>query len=387
MAYRKFKADKLFTGYELLDEHVLVTDDRGKVIDIVSSTLAGDDIQVVSGLLLPGMVNCHCHLELSHLKNIIPANTGLIDFLVSVVQKRDFAKEVILQAIIEAEDEMYNNGIVAVGDICNTTDTITIKEKSAIRWQNFIEVLSFTDEKADHWLRHFAGVLHSFNEFLKFPHRNVLTPHAPYSISSKTFQSINAATKNQILSIHNQEHPDEDELYKTGKGRYLELFRVFDMHQSPFAVTKKSSIRSYLPYFDNRQTIFLIHNTYMPEEDITFAHEYARHNDLHLVYCLCPNANVYIENKMPPVEQFVRNDCHLVLGTDSYSSNWQLSIAKEIQIIHRHFPEIPFADILRWATIDGARALRWDAEFGSFEKGKMPGVVLLQSDFTSKRLL
>jgi imidazolonepropionase-like amidohydrolase len=83
----------------------------------------------------------------------------------------------------------------------------------------------------------------------------------------------------------------------------------------------------------------------------------------------------------------MKNDCPLVLGTDSYSSNWQLSIAKEIKAITEEFPSISLETILQWATINGAKALKWDDELGSFEKGKRPGMTLLSNDLkTSKRL-
>jgi cytosine/adenosine deaminase-related metal-dependent hydrolase len=407
MSYRKFKADKLFDGYHLLDGyHVLVTDEEGVVQDIVPVNEAGDDVQQYSGILSPGLINCHCHLELSHLKNVIPPHTGLIEFLCSVVTKREaptkslpkgraYEDPVIkkMQAIVAAEKEMYDNGIVAVGDIGNTADTAEVKSKSKILWQNFVEVLSFTDEKAKENIEYFSEVAEFLERQLQtsnVQHRTTLVPHAPYSISPKTFELINQLTKNQIISIHNQEHPAEDELYKTGSGDYLKLFKIFGIDKSPFPVTGKSSIRSCLPFFNNGQTIFLIHNTFMPEEDVIWANEYAEANGLKLVYCLCINANLYIENKVPPIEMLMKNNCHIVLGTDSYSSNWQLSIAKEMESIISvaRFETVPqMEQVLQWATINGARALQWDDELGSFEKGKRPGVVLINNNLSgSKRL-
>lgn len=390
MAYRKFKADKLFTGFELLDKgQVLITDEKGIVQDIVAATEAGDDVEIVEGILSPGFINCHCHLELSHLKDVIPPHTGLIEFLCSVVTKRDFDREVILKEIEKAEKEMYDNGIVAVGDIGNTADTADVKSKSKIRWQNFIEVLSFTDAKAEENINHYKNVLKELQDLSNS--RSSLVPHAPYSISPKTFELINEATAGQVISIHNQEHPAEDELYKTGGGDYLKLFKIFGVNQSPFPVTGKSSLRSCLPYFNNGQTILLVHNTFMPEEDIVFAKEYAASNNISLVWCLCPNANLYIENRMPPVELFMKYDCPIVLGTDSYSSNWQLSIMKEMAAIiamPRFETMASLSQVLQWATINGAKALRWDNVLGSFEKGKQPGVVLIGKEWGEiKRLL
>lgn len=391
MGFKKFTADRLFDGYRFCDrDSVLITDDTGVIEGIVPVAEAGDGIQQLEGILSPGLINCHCHLELSHLKNVIPPHTGLIDFLCSVVTKRDYPPEFIQQEIEKAEKEMYDNGIVAVGDIGNTADTAGTKSKSLIRWQNFVEVLGFTDEKAEENIAHFRKVAEIFNTQRSMinDQRTSLVPHASYSVSPRTFQLINQLTSQQLISIHNQEHPAEDELYKTGGGEYLRFFKIFGLHESPFPVTGKSSIRSVLPYFNNGQTIFLIHNTFMPEEDILWANEYAAMNGLKLVYCLCINANLYIENKVPPIDLLIKHNCHIVLGTDSYSSNWQLSIAKEMEAIRKHFPHIPEETILEWATSSGAKALGRAGESGSFEKGKKPGMVLIDPSLeTSKRIL
>jgi cytosine/adenosine deaminase-related metal-dependent hydrolase len=387
VAYRKFRATRLFDGYTLRENTVLITDTSGQIIDLVSVQEAGEDIENHEGILTPGFINAHCHLELSHLKGVIPPHTGLIEFLCSVVTKRDFPREMIDQAISDAELEMYHNGIVAVGDIGNTADTAYVKSRSKIRWQNFVEVLSMTDAKAAQEIQHYEGVCRQLKEALRnsaLPHRSVLVPHAPYTISPKTFEMINDLTEGQIISMHNQEHPAEDELYQQGGGDYLKLFKVFGMDTSSFPITGKSSIRSVLPYFTKGQKIFLIHNTYMPESDIIWANDYATQNGLSLVYCLCPSANSYIENRLPDVELFQQMNCHLVLGTDSYSSNWHLSIASEIRLLSNE-KKIPLDSLLQMATINGAIALNWESDLGSFEKGKQPGIVVLQNDLSSSQ--
>ena len=120
----------MFDGYQFREtDDILITDEAGIVQDIVAIADAGDDVQQLSGILSPGLINCHCHLELSHLKSVIPPHTGLIDFLCSVVTKRGFDAAIIQQEIENAEKEMYNNGIVAVGDIGNTADTAEVKSK------------------------------------------------------------------------------------------------------------------------------------------------------------------------------------------------------------------------------------------------------------------
>jgi cytosine/adenosine deaminase-related metal-dependent hydrolase len=94
---------------------------------------------------------------------------------------------------------------------------------------------------------------------------------------------------------------------------------------------------------------------------------------------LCPNANLYIENTLPPVELLMKHQCKIVLGTDSYSSNWQLNIASEVKTLTDNFPAIPLEIILRWATSNGAAVLNKTVSFGRFEKGMSPGLVLLET--------
>jgi len=392
MKYRKFKGDKMFNGFGFIDnEQVLITDEHGTVIELSSTQDAGEQIEQFDGTICPGFINAHCHLELSHLKDVIPPHTGLIPFLLDVVGKRDFPMETILDRIEKAEKEMFQDGIVAVGDIGNTANTLETKRNSKIRWNNFVEVLSFSDEMSPKRMQEYNEVLKAFNdaelELEKDHFKSALVPHAPYTISNLTFKEINRLTPGAVISMHNQEHPAEDVLYKTGEGDYLPFLKIFGFDASPFPITGKSALRSCLPHFNNKQRVLLVHNTFIPEEDIAFAIDYAKEHLAGVHFCLCPNANLYIENKMPPILKLMEQGADLVLGTDSYSSNWQLSIASEIKTINERLPEIPLETILRWATINGAKALEREDELGSFEKGKKPGVVLLDRNMNSKRLI
>lgn len=375
----------MFTGYQLLDHsHVLVTDEGGTVVDIVTGE-AGNDIQQFRGILMPGHINCHCHLELSHMRNRIPAGRGLTHFISSVMgfPKVDQAEKERSMAL--ADKEMYENGIVATGDICNQLYSIRQKEKSNIQWYNFLELTNLDDAKAAERVVLYNNMANEFKEALPSTSNVALSPHAIYSVSPLTFSLINKNTKNKTITIHNQECADEDQLFTNGSGRFLRFYESIGRKSMPLAVSGKSSIQTWLPYFNNGQTIIMVHNTYTPEEDIIFANEYAETNGLQLVYCLCPNANLYIEEKLPPIDLFIRHNCNIVLGTDSYGSNRQLSITSEMAAIHKHLPDIPIATLLQWATLNGAKALHWHNDLGSFEKGKKPGVVWLNTDFSEAR--
>jgi cytosine/adenosine deaminase-related metal-dependent hydrolase len=394
MKYRKIQAERIFTGYGMAPSGtVLITGEDGTIVGLLPAAEAGDDIEQHPGLLSPGFINAHCHLELSHLKGLVPPGTGLVDFLLQVVQKRDSVQVDIQQAIAAAEASMKAAGIVAVGDICNTADSFETKKRSRIAWTNFVEVLSFRDETAAERVAHYTSVRDRFRTLPDPGYRGVpiarasLVPHAPYSISPQSFRLINEASAGEVISMHNQETPAEDELYRSGQGDFMRLFGFFGNTTPPNPVTGRSSLRSVLPYFTGGQSLLLVHNTCTTEEDMQLARSMAAESSLELFYCLCPNANLYIENRLPPVETLIKTGAQITLGTDSLSSNYQLSIAEEIKTLRTHFPSVPLETMLGWATLGGARALRREDLLGSFEKGKRPGGVLLDENLTPTRII
>ncbi len=373
--YRKFTANQIFTGYEILDGHfVLITTAEGAIVEIVNIRDAGDDVEAFNGLLTPGFINAHCHVELSHLKGFIKSRSGLVEFVQQVMGKRDASDELKLDKMQTSVQEMYDKGIAGVGDICNTTDTIAIKQKSKLHWHNFIEVSGFTDSGANKRLAVIKKVYNNFydNGLLK----TSLSPHAPYSVSKTLFSQLNNETANQLITIHNQECAAENDLYQNKSGSFLELYKNFGIDISSFEPTSKTSLKSWLPYFTNNQSIISVHNTFTSHADIDFC---KKQLNTQLYFCLCVNANKYIEQKLPPIDLLVKNNCAIVIGTDSYASNWQLDILEEIKTIRQETSfTIPLSEILKWATINGAKALQMDNTLGSFEKDKKPGVVLIE---------
>ncbi|HEX3934287.1 MAG TPA: amidohydrolase, partial [Puia sp.] len=111
MTYRKFKADYLFMGKEMAGpDSVLITTPEGIVQAIVPAADAGSDVIYHPGWLTPGFINCHCHLELSHMRDVLPENTGLVDFLSLVIRLRGGEPEKVAKAIAAGEQEMLAGG-------------------------------------------------------------------------------------------------------------------------------------------------------------------------------------------------------------------------------------------------------------------------------------
>ncbi len=397
MSYKKFKADYLFTGTEILGtNHVLITDQDGIVQEIIDEKNAGENIQTFQGLLSPGFINCHCHLELSHMKNLIPEKTGLVDFVFNVVTQRHFPEEEILDSITKAEDEMIANGIVAVGDICNNTHTIPQKLKQRIDYYNFIEVSGWLPQIAEQRFKKSKEILDVFSiQNSKFKIQNSLAPHAPYSVSNELWELISPFFQNKTTTIHNQETDFEDLLFINGTGDFTRMYEMMKIDNSFFKPTGKSSLQSYLQKFNGASNVLLVHDTFIKDDDNEFIKFLSKQNQQQFFCCLCVNANTYIENALPPVEKLRQHQFNITIGTDSLASNWSLSILDEVKKISRHFSSIPISELLQWATINGAKALQMEDHLGSFERNKKPGIVLIEglkngdlaNESTAKRIL
>lgn len=388
MGYRKLKADKIFDGYRMVEHHVLITTANGRIEEVVAEKDAGEDIEIFEGILSPGFINCHCHLELSHMKALIPEKTGLVDFVFKVVTERHHAEEEVLSAIEKAENEMLENGIVAVGDICNNSLTISQKKKQRLHYYNFIEASGWLPAVSQ---MRFERAKNLLDEFSAFNTQSSIVPHAPYSVSQNLWKEIKPYFENKIVSIHNQETVFEDEFFLKGSGDFLRMYELMKMDNLHHQPTGKSSLQSYFEKLAKARNIILVHNTFTKQEDLdhiklqTSAVSYPNQGQTYI--CLCVNANKYIEDALPPIELFRRNNCRIVLGTDSLASNWSLNILDEIKTILRNFSSCPIEEILQWATINGAKALQMDKQLGSFEKGKNPGIVIINKAMTSSRLV
>ena len=326
-------------------------------------------IEFFSGILVPGTVNTHCHLELSYLKGAIPPGTGLAGFVRQVAEKRDNAPiEERIQAADAWDSRMHHEGTVAVGDICNDAFTFPLKRKSPVHYHNFIELFGIDPEVSLPALA--KGVeLASASERYALPY--TLTPHAVYSVSELLFEGIVRENgERRPLSIHFMESTAESELFR-GEGLFADRYRKegiaadFSRFRSP-AGRLVASIPGDTP-------LLLIHNTFVSEEDI----DILQHHFKDITWVVCPRSNDYIEGSFPPVGLLRRKGCRIALGTDSLSSNTSLSLLDEMKFLSVRMPELPLEEMIRWASFHGAEALEIDPWAGSFEVGKTPGAVLI----------
>lgn len=378
-------ANQIHDGEKFLPEgSVIELDDNGTIIAIHDAAKKAE-ATFYEGILCPGFVNVHCHLELSHMKGVIPELTGLIPFLKNIPTQRDkFTEEQKKAARHEAYDELYTNGTIAVGDIANTPDTLDLRTQGKMHIHTFIESIGFTEERAQMMMDFSKQTYEAFaaQENKGKILRQSIVPHAPYSVSSSLFKLISGHQPQSLISIHNQESEAEHHFYLNKEGAVNELLAMLGINTDFFQPSGKSSLQTYVQYFEKEHSFIFVHNTYTGLEDATigsntFAQAY---------WCLCPNANLYIENKLPDIPMLMNEQRNICMGTDSLASNHQLSILSELQTINQYYPEIGWETLLRWGTSNGAKALRMGNIIGYIKPDTQPGIVHVEINGKSKRI-
>jgi aminodeoxyfutalosine deaminase len=380
---RYISADIIYTLKNLPLKRGVIALDKEQIAEVYTEQEAlakiKEPITFYNGSICPGFVNTHCHLELSHMKGKVAEKTTLPGFITSLQSQRKASSEEIQSALEKADDEMWNNGIVAVGDICNSADTIAQKTKSKIYYHSFIELFGFNPNAADEIFTRAIALSENFGAL-----SNSIVPHSPYSVSKDLFEKINAHAikSNKTLTMHNQETPAENELYKSKTGAMAEMLQQFKLDLKLWNNPGLNSLPSVIAYFPETSPLILVHNTFTTENDIDVAT--SKHKNI--FWCLCPNANLYIENTLPDIMLFRRKKLKITIGTDSLASNHQLSIWEEIKRIKKYFPEIELNELLSWACKNGAEALRLP-QFGTIEKGKSPGLNLINPKGEIEKIL
>ena len=375
LGMRFISATQVFSGKEFLPTNtVLVVNDNGLIENItITENVESSNIEHFEGIISPGFINTHCHLELSHLKNVIKHHTGIVDFGLSVMKHRnEFSMELQQEAMQLADKEMQIQGIVAIGDISNTNDSIKTKQESDLYYHTFVELIALNPER--------ANLVFDIGKQLLSEYSNAqlsasLAPHAPYSASLELIKKItdDCHHLNKATSIHNQESKAENDFFNSKTGDYLRLYETIKVPINYFKATEKSSLRTVISSLNKDINTLLVHNTFSSKDDI----ETVKGSHQKLYWCLCPNANLFIENTLPDVKLFTSGNCKMVIGTDSLASNHSLSIVDELNTLIHHFSWLETGDLLKWATSNGAKALNMEDKAGGFIKGKNAGLNLI----------
>ncbi|MDO9511278.1 MAG: amidohydrolase family protein [Bacteroidales bacterium] len=323
------------------------------------------------GIICPGFINAHTHLELSGMKTLIPEGSGLNAFIghVEKLKQHHLTDESLMLA---AMDDMWESGTVAACDISNTRASISVKNNREIYWHNFIEVFGSHPSVAQSQFDKGIELLKEFQSRLP-QFKSSLSPHATYSLSTELFNLLKEYISNYPgpFSIHNSESEDEIALFTRNEGKIATRLREWGVPSDYLPFSAKRPLQSIYNLLPNLQRVLLVHNTLSNAADLDFIMQ--AFSDPW--FCLCPESNQYISKQMPIVVLFRKFTDRICLGTDSYASSGSLSIARQIYLLMQQKNGPGLEEAIRWGSINGARFMNIEEKFGTLEPGKKPGII------------
>jgi len=379
MKIRKISASYIFTGKTgFLKNGILTLSEDGRVLSLTDTggNLTEEaNLEYYNGILCPGFVNAHCHLELSHMRGKIPRNTGLNGFVEKIIKGRKAGSLEISEAIKQADSEMRQEGIVACADISNTSDTFETKAHSSIYYHSFIELFGTQKNAAETIHRNGQNLVQEARQ--KYSIKASITPHSSYSLGEELFRLIREGQTSEdlLLSVHNQESDAEDEFIYNASGELYTSFLNLGFDLSEIEGRNVSSFDWLMKQIPEGKKTLLVHNTFTKEQDLKAIT--AKNSEFYWV--LCPKSNAYIAGFKPDrilIDHFPDRVC---IGTDSLASNDKFSILEELFLLQSYYPEIELDKLLKCAGENGAKALGINKWCGSFEPGKKPGVLLIEN--------
>lgn len=341
----------------------------GRILE-VGECMPGESVS--EGALVPGFVNSHCHVELSHLHGKFRKGTGMAGFIDQINALRDWAGPDVKKELVQKwMDKMWTDGVSAMADISNDDSSFSVKKSHKMYTRTFLEVFGTEPEMC-------GQVMAEVYELKKVADGAGIdaapSPHSCYTMSPELLSaSSEAGLASGYLSYHSQESNEEEELVRYGSGAMYENRRRAGMSTPP--VTGDSSLKYFIGRIPEpalrRGHILLVHNVCLGQDDIDAAKRVMEN----VYWAICPLSNIFIHNALPPVPLMRANGLDITIGTDSLSSNDDLDMVKELYCLHKNFPEVPMAELLTWACLNGARFLSKEAELGSLSVGKHPGIV------------
>ena len=313
--------------------------------------------------LIPLFVNAHTHLEFSGLNRPLgEPGMRITDWILQVIEYR--SEQTVEQknaAIADGLKESLVCGTTGIGEIAThpwfqelaLTDDILIR--CFIERLGSATVVSTQIQEAKRWLNH-----HTAHD-VWYPG---VSPHAPYSVSDELFHGLLdwAVTESLPTAMHLAESREELQFMETGEGPFRDLLEALNV---PLPAHTQRRPLDYLNKLSRVPKPLVVHGNYLNGKELDFIAEHANFNVI-----FCPRTHAYFEHAPYPLEDLLRRNIDVAIGTDSRASNPDLNMLAELQEVHRCFPDIAPEKILEMGTLAGARALQFEHQMGSLTPGK-----------------
>ncbi|HEY3818817.1 MAG TPA: amidohydrolase family protein [Polyangiaceae bacterium] len=381
---RAVHADAIVTGdAETLRDGAVVVDETGTVVEVgpagtVLPRHAGAAVERVRGVVLPGLVNAHTHLELSALRGRAPGGAGFVPWVEQLIGARaELRPEEDLEAIHKAVDELAAYGTVAVGEVTNSLAAVSTLARRGFVGCIFHEVFGVEREGAERRAIDLARLVEE--NVGAWPTRELAyapTAHTLYTTHADLVRRLFREARERGLrtSVHLAEHPAERRFLEHGDGP------VADWYES------RLKLRRDLLEWPGAPPIAFADELGALGPHVLAVHlTDARPDELDLVarrgspVVLCPRSNLFIETRLPPLLAIRAAGLSPALGTDSLASNASLDVLAEARALADRFSTVPARELLRMATWGGALALG-RADVGRVAPGARPGLFAIDGD-------
>ncbi len=350
-------------------ERILDAGPRSEMVDLWKDA----EIHELSGLLIPPLINCHTHLELSHIDDLEPLETGanMVDWIERLLVKRlrdGENRAAIRRAGSAMVAQQKDSGVILLVDIGNS------RLFSAYQSWKDPEIYHIQEILAPNRNRTVAME----KELGKLGPQHALCPHAPYSTTAELIQFLKKRSRETgtLFSIHVAESPQEKDFItkKSGPFRYLlEKRKSWDN-----TIPAKGIYSGSVDYLDKLEVLdertLCVHCVNIDDKEIQILARKKAH------VCLCPGSNRFLGVGIAPLEEMLEADILPCIGTDSRASNPNPDMWNEMRILREDHATVSAATILKMATYAGASALGRLDDFGTLDKGKR--AVFLEVDIT-----
>ena len=320
--------------------------------------------------ILPGLVNAHTHLELSHLHEQVPPSADFVTWIRAVVAVRrrdpDPNASHVVEAVRRGSRRPSRCGTALVGDISNTLVPVELLTRSPLAGVVFYELIRFNAPDPAGFVEQARRQMSTLTVNDRV--RVSLAAHAPYSVAPLVFRAIRRAVDAGTFgpsSVHLSESTDEVEFIRTGGGPWRSFLEDVGAWDPGVASARWISPVQYLDecgFLSAR--VLAVHGVQMTASDLA---RLAAHG---ATLVTCPRSNVHTGAGVPPIDEFYRSGVRVAIGTDSLASTPDLNLFAELAELRRIAPAVPAAALLDSATRQGARALGFDADYGTIEPGK-----------------
>ena len=327
-------------------------------------------VELGATVVLPALVNAHTHLELSGLVGRVPPASSMPQWVSAMLARRAEAGPADARAIRRAIDGARTSGTGLFGDIGNSLATAPVLASAGVAARVFREVLAFPDAEA------VAEVEAALEETRAVDTsgqiRVGLAAHAPFSVGRAAFAALDGAIQTSCEGprcIHLGESPEELEFLLTGRGAWRDLLEGIGRWVPGWAPPACGPVE----YLERMgwlcPELIAVHGVQLTDAELGVL------AGVGVTLVTCPRSNVWTGVGPPPLDRFIHSGVRLAVGTDSLASVPDLNVFAELELMRRLAPAVPARRLLECATVRGAEALGFAADYGQIAPGRRAALI------------